>query len=164
MHPLLKFLPTRWILNCVTLGPIGHFKKMPGTYGSFVGLIYYTLCFHSLQPMEYLLACLVSFYLACILCDEGEKILQKKDPSCIILDEMVAMPFCFLGLQKIMQVYPVWHFMLAGFVLFRCFDILKPLGIKKIQRLNGGLGVVLDDIVAAFVVCIILHLIVQFIK
>ena len=46
----------------------------------------------------------------------------------------------------------VWAYMLAGFVLFRFFDILKPLGINKLQRYPGGLGVVLDDLAAALAV------------
>ncbi|MDR0646985.1 MAG: phosphatidylglycerophosphatase A [Puniceicoccales bacterium] len=158
MRHLLRTVPTRWILNCATLGPVGYVGKMPGTLGSFIGLIYYTLLFHSFAPANYLLGCLISFYLACVICDEAEIILRKKDPSCVILDEIVAMPFCFIGLQKSMQQYPVWLFMLLGFILFRIFDILKPLGIKRIQTLKGGLGIVLDDVVAALIVCIILHI------
>ena len=103
--------------------------------------------------------CLISTYLACQICTQGEIILQKKDPSCIILDEMVAMPFCFIGLQeKAMALFPVWWYMLAGFVLFRIFDIFKPFGIKKLQELPGGLGVVIDDVVAALATCLCLHI------
>ena len=159
MKTLFQFLPTRWITNLATLGPIGYWKKMPGTYGSFVGLIWYTLFFHELDPFFYLLMCGFTCYLACGICTQAELILQKKDPGCIILDEMVAIPLCFIGLQPYMQHYPVWWYMLSGFLLFRLFDIVKPWGIKRLQALPGGVGVVMDDVVAALVTCSCLHLI-----
>lgn len=159
MRTLLQFLPTRWITNLATLGPIGYWKKMPGTYGSFVGLIWYTLFFHELDPFFYLLMCGFTCYFACEICTQAELILQKKDPGCVILDEMVAMPLCFIGLQSHMQYHPVWSYMLCGFLLFRLFDIVKPLGIKRLQVLPGGVGVVMDDVVAALVTCCCLHLI-----
>ncbi len=154
---LLALIPSRWILNLATLWQVGHHGKMPGTKGSFLGLIYYTLFFHNLSPLSYLLWGLLTSHLACIICTQAEFIMGKKDPSCIILDELVAIPFCFLGLQFKMQIYPVWCFMLFGFILFRFFDIVKPFGIKKLQQLNGGLGIVIDDIVAALFTCFCLH-------
>ena len=160
MKNFLSLLPTQWILNAATLGRIGFLGKMPGTNGSFVGLLWYTLFFHNLSPFVYFCMCLLSTYFACEICTQGEIILQKKDPGCIILDEMIAMPFCFIGLQKAMAIFPVWWFMLFGFILFRILDIFKPFGIKRIQKLPGGLGVVMDDIVAALIVCICLHIIV----
>lgn len=158
MKNLFLLLPPQWLLNASTLGRIGYWGKMPGTNGSFVGLLWYTLFFHELSPFGYFLMCLISTYLACQICTQGEIILQKKDPGCIILDEMVAMPFCFIGLQKAMSIFPVWWYMVVGFLLFRVFDILKPFGIKKLQMLPGGLGVVIDDVVAALAVCICLHI------
>lgn len=162
MKLLLQVLPTRWIMTFATLGPVGYWKKMPGTYGSFVGLIWYTLFFHELSPMVYLLMCGLSCYLACEICTQAELILRKKDPGCIILDEMVAMPLCFIGLQPYMQHYPVIWYMTSGFLLFRLFDIIKPLGIKRLQNLPGGVGVVMDDVAAALVTCCCLHLISTF--
>lgn len=160
MRNLWNFVPTTWILNVATFGRVGFYGKMPGTNGSFVGLIWYTLFFHGLAPLAYLLWCVISAYCACGICTQAEILLQRKDPSCIILDEVVAMPFCFLGLQAAMQRYPVWWFMLGGFLLFRLLDIVKPFGIKKLQQLPGGLGIVVDDVVAALVTCVCLHIII----
>lgn len=154
---VLSIFPPQWILNSATLGPIGYMGKMPGTNGSFVGLIWYTLFFHDAPPHVYLFLCCLSSYLACAICTKAEHLLHKKDPHEVILDEMVAMPFCFLGLQPDMANYPVWKFMLAGFVIFRFFDIFKPFGIKKLQNLSGGPGVVCDDLAAALATCACLH-------
>lgn len=152
------FFPTHWILKIATLGRLGYLGKMPGTNGSFIGLIWYTLFFHELSPFFYLILGILSVYIACEICTQAEMLLQTKDPQCVILDEMVAIPFCFLGLQPAMQLYPVWMYMLSGFLLFRFFDILKPFGIKKLQTLPGGLGIVMDDIAAALASCICLHI------
>jgi len=158
MKRILMLFPTHWILNAATLGPIGKLGKMPGTNGSFVGLIWYTLIFHELSPLPYLIFSLLSVYIACHICTQAELLLRKKDPQCVILDEMVAIPFCFLGLQPFMSNSPVWLYMLVGFILFRIFDILKPFGIKKLQTLPGGLGIVIDDVVAALATCVCLHI------
>jgi phosphatidylglycerophosphatase A len=52
----------------------------------------------------------------------------------------------------------VWIYMLAGFALFRLFDILKPFGIGRLQRHPGGIGVVLDDLAAALATNLVLRL------
>lgn len=155
---LFRLIPTHWLLQTATLGPIGYLGKAPGTIGSFIGLIYYTLFFHHLNFLEFILLGTLSVYLACGICGEAEVLLRQKDPSCIILDEVVAMPFCFMGLQALMKIYPMWWFMLLGFIIFRVFDIFKPLGIKRLQQLPGGQGIVFDDIAAAIATCLLLHL------
>ncbi|MCX6943233.1 MAG: phosphatidylglycerophosphatase A, partial [Opitutales bacterium] len=73
------------------------------------------------------------------------------------LDEVVAMPLCFLGWPALAGSLPVWAVLLAGFALFRFYDILKPLGIRRLQDLPGGWGVVVDDLAAALASCATLH-------
>jgi phosphatidylglycerophosphatase A len=131
---------------------------MPGTWGTFVGLIFYTIFFHSLPPFEFTLLSVLCIGAACQLCTEAEKIFHTKDPPCAIVDEIVAVPLCFVGLRPWMDRYSGGWFMLLGFILFRFFDIVKPLGIRKIQELEGGKGVVYDDLLAAVYTCLCLHL------
>jgi phosphatidylglycerophosphatase A len=76
----------------------------------------------------------------------------------VILDEFIAMPLCFLGWRALPAVLPTWAVLLAGFALFRLFDIWKPLGIRRLQALPGGWGVVADDLVAALAACATLHI------
>ena len=52
---------------------------------------------------------------------------------------------------------PPWAVALAGFLLFRLFDIVKPIGIRRVQNLTGGWGVVVDDLAAALLTCAVLH-------
>jgi phosphatidylglycerophosphatase A len=100
----------------------------------------------------------LGFYLAVLLCGEAEVRLGKQDPGEVILDEFVAMPLCFLGWPRFLEVAPFWFIVLVGFGLFRLFDIWKPLGIAKLQALPGGWGVVVDDTAAALVSCAVMHL------
>lgn len=107
--------------------------------------------------MPYALCTLFFIYLGIVFCGQAELWIGKPDPGEIILDEFVAIPLCFIGTHTIMEQYPVWIIMLLAFCLFRFFDIVKPLGIKRLQKLEGGLGIVADDLAAAIATCVCIH-------
>lgn len=151
-------LPNRWVIGISTLGPIGRWGKAPGTNGSFVGLLYYTVFFHGLSAFPYLVFLFLSSAFAVAICGEAEIRLGQRDPKIVILDELVAIPLCFLGLQAYINDGSGWAILLIGFLLFRFFDILKPFGIKRLQRLRGGYGVVVDDLAAGLATCVTLHI------
>jgi phosphatidylglycerophosphatase A len=67
----------------------------------------------------------------------------KVDPRETVIDEVVGQQIAYLGLISF-----DWKSLLAGFILFRLFDVWKPFPIKKVQDLHGGTGIVLDDVVA----------------
>ncbi|MEO6569180.1 MAG: phosphatidylglycerophosphatase A [Opitutaceae bacterium] len=156
-----RSLPTRAVVMAATLGPIGRKLPAPGTWGSAAGLLYFTVFFERLNFAENLVASAAAAYLAVAFCGEAELRLRKKDPGEVILDEFVAMPLCFLGWRSLIALWPAWGVLLGGFLLFRFFDILKPLGIKRLQRYPGGWGVVIDDTAAALATCATLHVIVR---
>jgi phosphatidylglycerophosphatase A len=163
--PWIRFLSTSLVVNFATLGPLGLVKKGPGTIGSLAGIGFYAVSFHHATPLGYLLFSLLTFYLAVAFCDEAEQRLQMRDPGMIILDEFVAMPLVFMGMngsQGLIVQQGGWPVLLAGFVLFRIFDIFKPFGISRLQNLPGGLGCVMDDIAAAIASCMALHVILYF--
>ena len=158
--PWVCLLPTKLVVNVATLGPLGLVKKAPGTVGSVAGVAFYSVFFHHAQPLGYLILLLLSIYLAIAFCDEAEQRLQMRDPGMIILDEFVAIPLVFLGMngpEGLIEAYNGWPVLIAGFVLFRVFDILKPFGISKLQNLPGGLGCVVDDLAAGIAACLALH-------
>lgn len=160
----LRFVPSRIICGLATLGPIGYWGKAPGTNGTICGLLWYAAVFHELQrsPLFFAIALLVSIAFAIGICEEAEVRLQAKDPGYVILDEFVAIPICFYGFPLLQEKLAPWMILLLGFGLFRFYDILKPLGIKKLQTIPGGKGVVVDDLAAAFATCVTLHLIAYF--
>jgi phosphatidylglycerophosphatase A len=154
-----RLLPTPTVLACARLGPIGPNLPAPGTWGSVAGMLYFWVSFADRSGVfGILLLNAVGLYVAVALCGEAEIRLGRKDPGEVILDEFVAMPLCYLGWTHLTAgPLPGWAVLLAGFALFRFFDILKPLGISKLQDLPGGWGVVIDDVAAALVTCVVLH-------
>ena len=139
-----RFLPTHVVLNLARLGPIGPRLPAPGTWGSVAGMLYFTVFFYPLGAVATVLLSTIACYLAVALCGEAEFRLARKDPGEVILDEFVVMP--------------QWVIFVTGFALFRFFDILKPLGIRRLQDLPGGWGVVVDDVAAALASCAVMHL------
>jgi len=121
---------------------IGTVPFAPGTFGSLIGL---PVCFllsrlNLLQSVIYILA----FILFAIgIASAAEKILKQKDPGQIVIDEIAGLMVTFAGLPFNLKTA------LAGFIIFRVFDILKPFPIRLLERsVRGGSGVVLDDVLA----------------
>jgi phosphatidylglycerophosphatase A len=151
------------VLAMATLGPLGRRRRAPGTWGSAAGLLYFTVFFWPLRfpPGSWLwlpVLSLPGLYLAVAMCGEAEFRLGRRDPPEVILDEFTAMPLCFVGWPS----FGSWWWasaatMIGGFLLFRVFDIAKPFGIRKLQDLPGGWGIVVDDAAAALAACAVLH-------
>lgn len=153
-----RFLPSGKVIAIATLGPLGRKLPAPGTWGSLAGLCYFTVFFHPLGVIGTVLMSAIGAYLAVAFCGEAEFRIGKKDPGEVVLDEFVAMPLCFLAWPHLVGPLPEWVVFLAGFGLFRLFDIVKPFGIRRLQHLPGGWGVVMDDLAAALAACATMHL------
>ena len=139
------------IVQVATLGPLGRLKA-PGTWGSAAGLLWWALVVRlaHAKGWEHELAfdALVVFT-AILLCGVAAAFIGKKDPSEVILDEFAAMPLVFLFNPYVHGGATSFVFILLGFLFFRLFDITKPFGIKTLEKLPGGFGIVLDDVMAA---------------
>ena len=149
------------VVGAATLGPLGSLPA-PGTWGSAAGVGLYAVVFHGYNTAsrwEWFAAIAVILTLvSVVVCGLAEHFLKKKDPGCVILDEFVAMPLVFTAFRgELATARHAWVWYLAGFALFRLFDIAKPFGIRRIQSLKGGLGVVVDDLLAAVYACVALH-------
>jgi phosphatidylglycerophosphatase A len=149
-------LSTPVVLGLARVGSCGKLPA-PGTWGSVAGLIYFTVLFAFSPSAVVWVLNLLGGILAVGICSEAEVRLGKSDPGEVVIDEFVAMPLCFLGWDRLPETWPAWIVLLAGFGLFRLLDIVKPLGISRLQRLPGGWGVVVDDVAAALVACAVLH-------
>ena len=114
-----RFLPSGLVIAVATLGPIGRMRKAPGTWGSLAGLVYFTLFFYQLGVCGTLFFSAVGIYVAVAFCGEAEFRLGKRDPGEIVLDEVIAIPLCFLGWPVLLGVAPPWVIFIAGFLLFR---------------------------------------------
>ena len=135
----------------------GRIRPGPGTWGSVVGLGL-AVPLLRLPLWAFTSVAVVLAAVAVPVCGAGERLLKRADPGSVVFDEIVAMPLVFLPLacwlksagpkSDLSGAWPVW---IAGFLLFRLFDIWKPWPIRPLQNFHGGLGVVLDDIAAALV-------------
>jgi phosphatidylglycerophosphatase A len=152
-------MPPQAVINLATLGPVGMRMPAPGTWGSAAGVVFFFVCFTQLGYFEYVLISAAMAYLAVGICGQAEIQMESHDPPEVIFDEFVAVPICFYGWRMITGAQPlqVLGLLLAGFVIFRFFDIRKPFVINSLQRLPGGWGIVLDDTAAALATCGTLH-------
>ncbi|MCP4690152.1 MAG: phosphatidylglycerophosphatase A [Desulfobacterales bacterium] len=135
-----------------TGGGVGNIPFAPGTFGSAAAI---PLCFaFSRIPLFVVIPCAVAFTLFAIrVAGKAEAFLHEKDPGCIVIDEMAGMVVTFLGAP--FNLFTA----LAGFVLFRVFDILKPFPIRALERrLPGGLGIVMDDVAAGVCANVLLRI------
>lgn len=154
-----RLLPTPLVVGVATLGALGRRLPAPGTWGSLAGLLYFTVVFFPLGTVATLLLAAAGLYVAVGFCGEAAERMRRKDPGEVILDEFVAMPLCFLGWRELaMQGWPNWAIFLTGFAVFRFYDIVKPLGIRRLQSWPAGWGIVVDDAAAALATCATLHL------
>ncbi len=157
-----RYWPTHVVVGAATFGNLGSLKA-PGTWGSAAGVLLYFLLFYTTSELFGALLILASCYFAIGICGEAEKRLKKIDPGEIILDEIVAIPVCFLGLKPFIAGDYGVFVVVGAFLVFRFFDILKPLGIKNLQRYYGGFGVVIDDVVAGLATCAIMNAVLRLI-
>jgi phosphatidylglycerophosphatase A len=149
------------VLFLSTLGPIGTRLPAPGTMGSIFGtLLYAYLTLGIGWSAELVALAFVPLFLIGIpLCSRAEILLDRSDPSEVIWDEFSVIPFVFLPLSQplqepISQESCLW--LGIGLILFRIFDILKPSIIRTAQKLPRGLGVMIDDLLAAGVSALVL--------
>ena len=121
---------------------IGKIPVASGTFGSLIGL---PLCF-LLSRLDFLQSAsviLVFILFAIGIASAAEKILKQKDPGQIVIDEIAGLMVALAGLPFNLKT------VLAGFIVFRVFDILKPFPIRILDTsVKGGSGVVLDDVLA----------------
>ncbi len=142
-------------------GGMGRVPWAPGTFGSVLGVAWFGVLLWDGRAVVFSVGALLGIALAVWACDRAEAVLGRHDPPSVVLDEIVAVPVCFLGLLAVqgarsgfpdlvefLQAWPGWV-VPAVFVGFRVMDIAKPWPIRPLQRLPGGWGIVADDVLAA---------------
>ncbi len=143
-----------WIWKLIGSGfGLGYTPLAPGTAGALGALVPAILILKYTQfPYIWLVFLILTFAILGIISSDKLQVSWGKDPSKIVIDEMVGMWVSLLWIDS------GWIYTFAAFVLFRFFDIVKPLGIRRTESLPGGLGVMTDDIVAGVYTNVILHI------
>lgn len=123
---------------------VGSMPFAPGTWGTMLGMaLLAPLVWLGLDVRLHLLLILLGFVVGVSVCGRVARRLGIKDPSIIVFDEIV-------GVWVSLLLVPLsWFWWLLAFGLFRLFDVLKPWPVNKADRnLDGGLGIMLDDLLA----------------
>ena len=148
-----KFL-TQNIYHFIALGfGSGLFKKGPGTAGSFVAIPIFYLLINLPSLLQWLFV-VTLFFVGLYSSNKVINLIDQKDPSFIVIDEIVAVLFLFILIPTNIK------FLAFAFILFRIFDIFKPFPVSWAENhLKGALGIMLDDIVAALLSLLVIRLI-----
>ena len=154
----VAFVPDSLVVGFAKLFGAGNFSYGPGTIGSMLGIPWFFLLAAIPWQPGFWIILLLSLYFSAAFCGRAAGILGMKDPGSVILDEFVAIPICFIGLREYVFSDVGWSVVLLGFGFFRLFDITKPWLIGCLDRIEGGWGILLDDVGAAIATCASLHI------
>ena len=161
---IINKTPLDYFALAVTTFGVGYLPVAPGTYGSMVGVVIYllfgwlennaavnfgangwttaqiTAWVHVVNLILFTFFCLLGVWAA----NRATVLFGKKDPQQAVVDEVIGQLIVFLFVPFDTH----WYFVLAGFLLFRLFDIWKPYPIRLLENLPAGLGVCADDMLA----------------
>ena len=135
----------------------GYAPIAPGTAGTLVAIPLFLILSLISSPL-YELTILAFFFLASWISGEAQRCWGRKDHPRIVIDEIMGYLVTMLWLPK------TTLFIILGFFLFRFFDIVKPPPIRLLEKVRGGYGVVLDDVLAGVYANIVLQIANLFIK
>lgn len=151
---------------------VGRFPWAPGTVGSLVGILWLGVLLASGRFWVLVLGSLVGLGVSVWLCGLAEARLGRKDPGSVVLDEIAAMPICFLAwiaftmrngssMPRFADLFSAraWLVTLGLFAAFRLFDVWKPWPVRQSQGLARGWGITGDDALAAGYVNLVVVLI-----
>lgn len=139
------------IKTFVSVLGLGHLPYAPGTWGTLGAFLFWQFYLRNVGIVEYLVVLVLLSILGIYFSGLAERIYKVKDSQHIVVDE-------FCGYLVSMILVPTGIFWgIAGFILFRLFDIFKPNPIRQLEKLPLGLGVMADDLMAGVYVAVILN-------
>lgn len=150
-----------WIATC---GGVGYVPLAPGTAGSALAVVLVAAagtiplarpCFRVLLIFSALSIFLIGAWAA----RGAEKSFANTDPPQVVIDEVAGQILTLVALPG-----ATWKWLLTGFILFRAFDIIKPFPAGRAERLAGGWGIMLDDMIAGAYSALVLVLLGQVLK
>jgi len=150
---------------------VGRIPFAPGTFGSLLGLLWFVILLLPGRLWFYAAGVVLGVFVSVWICGRAEQILNQTDPGSVVLDEIIATPICFgvwigeylsqHGAMPAPEYFfnrDTWPMTVAVFAAFRLFDVVKPWPVRQSQKLPGGWGVTMDDVLAALYVNALLAL------
>ena len=149
-----------WATLVATFLGIGRLKPGPGTWGSAATVLLWALISSRIPPEARPWATIAAAVLVTLVgipaATKVARAASLKDPQFVVIDEVAGQ------LVTLIAVPLAWKTFLAGLILFRVFDILKPPAIRWLERLPEGTGIVVDDLGAGIYALVVIHLLLRF--
>jgi phosphatidylglycerophosphatase A len=149
-----------WATLVATFFGAGRLKPGPGTWGSLATLAAWVLVSHFL-PSAWLVPTNIALALLAVVlgipaATRVARASGLKDPQFVVIDETAGQLITLIGAPL------AWKSFLAGFILFRAFDIVKPPPVRQLERLPEGVGIVVDDVAAGLYGLAVMQLLLHF--
>lgn len=154
---------TRWAWLTATFLGAGYLRPGPGTYGSIAAVLLWFAAAHLLKPTsaQLLLGTFTAALLAtCVGIPAATRVAReagREDPGFVVIDEVAGQLLALLALPA------TPGYALLSLLLFRCFDIFKPWPIRRLEALPEGTGIMLDDLAAGALACLVAQLLRRYI-
>jgi phosphatidylglycerophosphatase A len=149
-----------WASLTATFFGIGHMRPGPGTWGSAATVLCWWILTRWIQAsfQTYIAIAIAALVILIGIpaATQVSRAYKTKDPQFVVIDEVAGQ------LIALIAVPVAWKSLLAGFILFRGFDIVKPPPVRQLERLSEGTGIVLDDVAAGIYVLAIMQLLLHF--
>jgi phosphatidylglycerophosphatase A len=149
-----------WATLVATFFGIGFLEPAPGTWGSLAAVILWAAAIPRIPVASRTWATLVAAVVVTLIGIPASTRVSRafglKDPQFIVIDEVAGQLTALIGVSL------AWKTFLAGFILFRVFDIWKPFPIRRLERLPEGTGIVVDDLGAGLYALAAMHLLLHF--
>jgi phosphatidylglycerophosphatase A len=148
-----------WATTIATCCGIGHLRPGPGTWGSAAAMLLWAALAHELNPAYRTPTVIaLAIFITLIGIPAATRVARAygaKDPQFVVIDEVTGQ------LIALIAVPLAWKTFLAGFILFRAFDIIKPPPVRQLERLPEGTGIVLDDVAAGIYALVVMQLLLR---
>jgi len=158
--PEIRRTPPLWANLVATFFGIGRLRPGPGSWGSAATVLLWAALAHALAPsLRTPVAIALAIAVTLIGIPAATQVARGsgiKDPQFVVIDEVAGQ------LVALVAVPLAWKSFLAGFILFRAFDIVKPPPVRQLEALPEGTGIVLDDVAAGLYALGLVHLLLHF--
>jgi phosphatidylglycerophosphatase A len=150
----------QWATLIATFFGIGHMRPGPGSWASAATVLLWAALAHALTPaLRTPAAIALAMGIMLIGIPAATRVARaaaSKDPQFVVIDEVTGQ------IVALIAVPLAWKTFLAGFILFRIFDIVKPPPVRQLEKLPEGTGIVLDDIAAGLYALLVMQLLLRF--
>ena len=147
-------LRASWLL--ATFFGVGYLRPGPGTYASAITVLLWWILSRFIASAWLIPAAVIDSIAITLLGITRSTTVaresRQKDPGFVVIDEVAGQMIALIGVPV------VWKYLLAGFILFRGFDIIKPFPLRRLERLPGGTGIMMDDVGAGVYALVLLQL------